>query len=140
MPNDITWHFIGHLQSNKVKKLVTSVPTLALFETLYTTKLAEKLNKELAKMGRATPLSVLVQVNTSGEASKNGVTQAEVPAIVAFIRTDCPQLHFNGLMAMGALNDVEGFQIMSGLRDSLVTEELNAEDFILSMGTSGDYE
>ena len=43
-------------------------------------------------------------------------------------------------MAMGALNDVEGFQIMSGLRDSLVTEELNAEDFILSMGTSGDYE
>ena len=70
--------------------MVTSVPTLALFETLDTTKLAEKLNKELAKMGRATPLSVLVQVNTSGEASKNGVTQAEVPAIVAFIRTDCP--------------------------------------------------
>ena len=50
------------------------MPNLALFETLDTTKLAEKLNKELAKMGRATPLSVLVQVNTSGEDTKNGVS------------------------------------------------------------------
>ena len=43
-------------------------------------------------------------------------------------------------MAMGALNDVEGFQLMARLRDSSVNEELSAQDFILSMGTSGDYE
>ena len=43
-------------------------------------------------------------------------------------------------MAMGALNDVEGFQVMARLRDSSVNEELSAQDFILSMGTSGDYE
>ena len=43
-------------------------------------------------------------------------------------------------MAMGALNDIDGFQVMAGLRDNLVTEELSADDFILSMGTSGDYE
>ena len=59
---------------------------------------------------------------------------------MSFIRTDCPQLRFNGLMAMGALNDIDGFQVMAGLRDNLVTEELSADDFILSMGTSGDYE
>ena len=60
MPNDINWHFIGHLQSNKVKKLVTSVPNLAMLETLDTAKLAEKLNKELGKAGRTNPLPVLV--------------------------------------------------------------------------------
>lgn len=43
-------------------------------------------------------------------------------------------------MAMGALNDVDGFRTMAGLRDSLVTDELSAEQFVLSMGTSGDYE
>ena len=111
-----------------------------MLETVDTAKLAEKLNKELVKLGRENPLSVLVQVNTSGEASKNGVTKEEVPEIVSFIRTTCPLLRFKGLMAMGALNDTEGFQIMAGLRDSLVTEELTASDFVLSMGTSGDYE
>ena len=43
-------------------------------------------------------------------------------------------------MAMGALNDIEGFRTMASLRDSLITDELSAEQFVLSMGTSGDYE
>ena len=140
LPNDISWHFIGHLQSNKIKKLLTSVPNLAMIETVDTVKLAGKLNKEMSKLGRTDPLPVLVQVNTSGEASKNGVSQEEVPQLVSYIRTDCPLLRFNGFMAMGALNDVEGFQLMARLRDSSVNEELSAQDFILSMGTSGDYE
>ena len=58
---------------------MTSVPNLAMLETLDTAKLAEKINKELGKTGRTDPLPVLVQVNTSGEASKNGVSQEEVP-------------------------------------------------------------
>ena len=111
-----------------------------MIETVDTAKLAGKLNKEMSKLGRTDPLPVLVQVNTSGEASKNGVSQEEVPQLVSYIRTDCPLLRFNGFMAMGALNDVEGFQLMARLRDSSVNEELSAQDFILSMGTSGDYE
>lgn len=43
-------------------------------------------------------------------------------------------------MAMGALNDIEGFKAMASLRDSLINEELKREDFILSMGTSADFE
>ena len=88
LPPDIQWHFIGHLQSNKAKKLV-SVPNLVLFETLDTQKLATKLNKELGKIQRADPLPVLVQVNTSGEDTKSGVTAGDVPSLVDFIRTDC---------------------------------------------------
>ena len=140
LPNDISWHFIGHLQTNKVKKLVTSVPNLALFETVGPVKLATKLNKEWSNCERPNPLHVLVQVNTSEEASKGGVSQTEVPELVNFIRTDCPVLKFSGLMAMGAVGDLEGFQVMKALRDTLVTDNLPAEQFILSMGTSGDFE
>ena len=43
-------------------------------------------------------------------------------------------------MAMGAIGDLEGFRQMATLRDSLVSEELPREQFVLSMGTSGDYE
>ena len=49
-------------------------------------------------------------------------------------------LRFNGLMAMGALNDIEGFRAMSTLKTSLITEDLTSDSFILSMGTSLDYE
>ena len=97
------------------------MPNLTLFETLDTVKLATKLNKELSLLSRPTPLSVLVQVNTSGEASKSGITKEEVPSLVSFIQEDCPLLRFAGLMAMGALNDVEGFRVMATLRDSLVS-------------------
>ena len=41
---------------------------------------------------------------------------------------------------MGAINDLDGFRTMAGLRDNLVSDELVLEDFVLSMGTSGDYE
>ena len=140
LPADIQWHFIGHLQSNKVKKLITSVPNLALFETLDTEKLATKLNKEVGKIQREGPLRVLIQVNTSGEDTKSGVAAGDVPSLVNFIRTDCHLLRFSGLMAMGAIGDLEGFQQMAALRDSLVSDELPREQFVLSMGTSGDFE
>lgn len=52
MPDDVVWHFIGHLQSNKAKALVAGVPHLAVLETLDTTKLANKLQVD-ARLGRA---------------------------------------------------------------------------------------
>lgn len=119
---------------------MTAVPNLALFETVDTQKLATKLNKELTKLNRENPLPVLVQVNTSGETTKSGVPTEEVSDLVTFIRTDCPLLRFKGLMAMGALNDIEGFQTMSNLRDALVAPDLDQNDFVLSMGTSQDFE
>lgn len=52
MPDDVVWHFIGHLQSNKAKALVAGVPNLAVLETLDTVKLANKLQ---VKMGAGLP-------------------------------------------------------------------------------------
>ena len=71
LPQDICWHFIGHIQSNKAKKLV-SVPNLRMIESLDSLKLAEKLNKELEKIERE-KLDVLVQVATGDEDTKHGI-------------------------------------------------------------------
>lgn len=119
---------------------MTSVPNLALFETVHSVKLATLLNKEWGKCERQSPLSVLVQVNTSDEATKGGVSKDQVPELVNYIRNDCPLLRFSGLMAMGAVGDIDGFVTMQTLRDALLNDELPAEKFVLSMGTSGDYE
>lgn len=51
LPSDIKWHFIGHLQSNKCKKLVTGVPSLYMVESVDSTKLANKLNTAVAAAG-----------------------------------------------------------------------------------------
>lgn len=68
LPQDIQWHFIGHLQSNKTKQ-IASVPNLFMVETVDREKIATALEKEIVKSGRKIPLNVMVQVNTSGEES-----------------------------------------------------------------------
>lgn len=67
---DIEWHLIGHLQSNKVNKLL-SIPNLRLVHTIDSEKLAAALDKAWSSKGSHNPLRVLVQVNTSGEESKS---------------------------------------------------------------------
>lgn len=63
MPGDVRWHFIGHLQSNKVKALLEGCPNLAMLETVDSVKLANKLNNAVAACGRQ-PLHVLIQVSS----------------------------------------------------------------------------
>jgi uncharacterized pyridoxal phosphate-containing UPF0001 family protein len=61
MPKDVQWHFVGHLQSNKVKFLLEGCPSLSMLETVDSVKLANKLNKVVEGMDRE-PLAVLIQV------------------------------------------------------------------------------
>ncbi|KAH0916530.1 hypothetical protein HID58_030976 [Brassica napus] len=70
LPEDIEWHFIGNLQSNKVKPLLTGVPNLVMVESVDDEKIANMLDRVVGNIGRK-PLKVLVQVNTSGEECKN---------------------------------------------------------------------
>ena len=69
LPQDIQWHFIGHLQSNKAKTLLSQVPNLYMIETVDTPKLANLLHKQLN--GASTKLKIMIQVNTSGEEQKH---------------------------------------------------------------------
>merc|ERR1712232_1096766 len=83
LPDDIEWHFLGHLQSNKVKQLLT-VKNLSVVETVDSLKLAKKLNT--ASEQRTKPLVVYVQVNTSKENSKSGVEPLAVNDLVTAIK------------------------------------------------------
>lgn len=66
LPDDIEWHYIGHLQTNKVKSLLATVPHLSMVEGVDSQKLANHLDRAVSAIGRK-PLEVLLQVNTSGE-------------------------------------------------------------------------
>ena len=66
LPKDVQWHFIGHLQSNKVKKLV-AIPNLHIIESVDSYKLAHKINKECSAISKT--LRILIEVNISNEKS-----------------------------------------------------------------------
>ena len=102
LPRDVRWHFIGQLQSNKAKALVTGVPNLWAIESVDSVKLASKLDAASSAAGRVEPLRVFVQVNTTGEPQKGGVEDAaEAISLCRFIREECPRLRLMGLMTVG---------------------------------------
>mmetsp|Transcript_32646 Transcript_32646/g.55661 ORF Transcript_32646/g.55661 Transcript_32646/m.55661 type:complete len:305 (-) Transcript_32646:106-1020(-) len=149
MPDDVAWHFIGPLQSNKAAKLVTVVglDKLACIETISTIKLAAKLNRAVdswneESSGEAKKLGIYIQVNTSGEETKSGVTPgAEVCDLVKQISEECPSLSIDGLMTIGAPGDDSCFDTLAECRDE-VAKVLGREpqELDLSMGMSGDFE
>ena len=141
-PEDIKWHFIGHLQSNKAKALLEGVPNLSMLETVDTAKLADRLNRLCGELERT--LKVLVQVNTSGEESKHGVEPEEATKLAAHIVSNCPALKFAGFMTIGMpdyTSRPENFDCLKECRRK-AAEELNIDEaeIELSMGMSGDFE
>lgn len=133
-------HFIGHLQSNKVNQLL---PYVRCLQTLDSAALATRLQARLAVLDRE--LEVLIQVNVSGEASKSGVSPAQVRDLVAAV-AECPRLTLRGFMTIG-LNSPDraavrrGYAELAALRDRAVGEGWPgaAAAGELSMGMSGDY-
>lgn len=139
MPDDVMWHFIGHLQSNKAK-LLAAIPNLYCVETIDSQKLAQKLNSSRQTTGLP-PLKVFVQVNTSSEGTKSGVEPESCISLARFIIERCPNLAFSGLMTIGMPGETNDFRILSSLRDSLCAElSLDKSSVELSMGMSSDYE
>jgi PLP dependent protein len=134
---DLVWHFIGGLQTNKVKYLVAgdaAAPRAAWVHTVDRLALAEELSKRSARRGATT--RVLLEVNVAGEAAKSGCAPGEVPALADAVAA-LPALELRGLMC---IPPAEGdprphFQRLRALRDGL---DRALPD--LSMGMSGDYE
>jgi pyridoxal phosphate enzyme (YggS family) len=137
---EIRWHFIGHLQSNKAKFLV---PWIHLIHAVDARSTAEAVNRLAAKAGRR--VDVLVEVNTTGESSKYGVSPGETPA---FVRSLAPYeaIRIAGLMTIGPfLPDPEGSRPMFRALRTLAEEladggQGNVAMHHLSMGMTGDFE
>lgn len=162
---DIKFHFIGHLQSNKVSKLL-KVRNLHMVETVDSVKLADLINKAIERhsteegqnkepstcAGRpetcvvGAKLKVLIQVNTSGEDQKNGIQPDQVVGLAEHITKHCQWLDLAGLMTIGKLDGWgDGpnmdFKRLYELRN-VVAECLSIDPtkLELSMGMSGDFE
>eukprot|EP01133_Synstelium_polycarpum_P019016 gene19016-22762_t len=140
---DIKWHFIGSIQSNKIKTL-SAVQNLYMVETVEKTSAADKFASSWSNKDQQ--LNVYVQVNTSGEESKSGCEPSDVVSIVRHIISDekCKQsLKFAGLMTIGSPNvsaDQPDFKKLVECKES-VSKELGIplESIHLSMGMSGDF-
>ncbi|KAL3519434.1 hypothetical protein ACH5RR_017583 [Cinchona calisaya] len=143
LPDDIEWHFIGNLQSNKVKPLLTGVPNLAVVESVDDEKIANHLDRAVGNIGRK-PLKVFIQVNTSGEASKSGVEPAGCVELVKHVSLGCPNLDFCGLMTIGMADYTstpENFKTLANCRTEVCKAlGITEEQCDLSMGMSGDFE
>lgn len=136
-PSLSRWHMIGHLQSNKVRDAVSF---FSMIHSVDTVTLAQDINKWSERLGRRP--QVLIEVNTSGEASKYGVSPAEVEALAVMINS-MPRLELCGLMTMAPYcEDSERarpyFARLREIRDTL-NQRLGFGLPVLSMGMSGDF-
>lgn len=130
------WHFIGHLQSNKVPLMINRIVCL---HSLDSEKLAAAIQKH-----RNTPLDCFVEVNVSQETSKNGIRPEELQAFVETL-AKYDTIRVIGLMGMGPLSSDpdatrQAFRTLRELRDGIRDRHFpHAPATELSMGMSGDY-
>jgi pyridoxal phosphate enzyme (YggS family) len=138
LPSDIRWHFIGQLQTNKINKTLGKFVLIHSVESL---RLAQALSQRVVGV----PQDILLEVNTSGEASKSGV-EPEAALSTAEAIGQLPNLRLRGLMTVGPLTEDVGkvrdaFKKLKGLFEDIRGKRGTGQDFsILSMGMSGDFE
>ncbi|CAE7507612.1 unnamed protein product [Symbiodinium natans] len=144
LPSSTRWHFIGRLQSNKVKKLV-SLPNLVAIETVDSSSLAARIASAAEAAGRGEggidPLNLLIQVDTSGEQTKGGVQPHEASEIASHIAACGSSVRFAGLMTIGAPGDMGAFDRLRSVRGAVATAlGVPDQELGLSMGMSGDFQ
>ncbi|WP_085508104.1 YggS family pyridoxal phosphate-dependent enzyme [Thalassobacillus devorans] len=134
--DDATWHFIGSLQSRKVKEIIGEVDYI---HSLDRKSLAKEINKRAES-----PVSCYVQVNVSGEESKHGLALDEVEEFIEWLK-DYPNVNVVGLMTMAPHVDDEEmlrgtFRKLRAMRDRIRDKHYpHAPCKELSMGMSNDY-
>ncbi len=137
-PSNLSWHMIGHVQSNKANKVVGKFSYVHSVDSLH---LAQALQRQAEKMN--VQQGILLQVNVSGEASKEGMTPEETLLLARQI-AKLPALKIGGLMTVAPLvNDAEEvrpiFRTLRLLRDRLQQEIPDCSWQHLSMGMTDDY-
>lgn len=137
LPNDIEWHLIGHLQTNKVKYIAGFI---SMIESIDSEKLLKEVDKEALKNNRK--INVLLQVKIAKEETKFGLTVDETKDIFnKYLKGNYPNIEIKGLMGMASFVDDETqireeFSILKNLFDEF--SQLKPLE-TLSMGMSGDF-
>lgn len=141
LPADIRWHFIGHLQTNKVKPVVAAA---SLIESIDSERLLMAVDREAERQGKRT--DVLLQVHVAREETKFGFSPEELLDLIRRrVFENLKAVHICGLMAMASNTDDtervrDDFMRVAALRDEVVRIAPDLRGFdILSMGMSHDY-
>lgn len=140
LPDDISWHMIGHLQRNKIKYIIDKVD---LIHSVDSVRLAEAIEKEAAK--HDVTANILLEVNVAKEDTKFGLMVEDVEAVVEEI-SKFPHIRVKGLMTIAPFveNPEENREYFQRLRKLSVDIEAKKFDnvtmSILSMGMTNDYE
>jgi len=142
LPDDIEWHFIGHLQTNKVKQIAPFIHTIHAVDSL---RLMKEVNKEAANFNRK--VHILLQIHIAQEEDKFGFSFDEIEELGKAKEFDSfPNLIFSGLMGMATFTDDEKqirkeFKSLGSFFRKLKKDYFSASDDFkeLSMGMSDDY-
>jgi len=126
-------HFIGHLQTNKVKK---AVQLFDMIETVDSMKLAKEIDKQCAKIGKVMP--ILIEVNSGREEQKAGVYPEKVDQLIQQI-SELKNVKIKGLMTMGPFSDNPEVVRPYFVETKKVYDQIGNLE-ILSMGMSSSYE
>jgi PLP dependent protein len=138
LPKDIRWHFIGHLQSNKVKYIA---PFVHLIHGVDSYKLLKEIEKQGSKANRV--INALLQMHIAQEETKFGLDETELQQILNDVAaTPLPHVSLQGLMGMASFSEDEKqlkaeFQALKKAFDQC--KNLSFPFQTLSMGMSGDY-
>ena len=139
----VTWHLIGHLQTNKVKAVIDKV---AMIQSVDSMHLAREIEKRAANAGLV--MDVLIEINSAMEATKSGIAGSELFELARGIADECGHIRIRGIMCIPPLSeDPEEarpyFREAAGLFRQLQELGLPADRAVidtLSMGMSGDFE
>ena len=138
--NRVKWHLIGHLQTNKVNRALQFVDIIHSIDSL---RLAEEIQQQAQKVKKK--IDVLIQVNTSREASKFGIAPEETTDLVDKI-AKLSNLNIKGLMTIGTFTSNKDeirmcFRKLRNLRDSFTEQRFKGVYMDeLSMGMTNDFE
>jgi len=138
--SEITWHLVGHLQTNKIKKALSLFSVIQSVDSL---RLAQEIQRH-AEAAKQT-VRVFIEVNTSGESTKLGIEPKLAPELAKRV-VEFPNLRLGGLMTIGALTTQTEiirncFQRLRELRDEIRKSNVPRVDLLeLSMGMTDDFE
>jgi pyridoxal phosphate enzyme (YggS family) len=140
LPKDIEWHFIGHLQTNKVKYIA---PFVSLIHSVDSLKILIEINKQALKNNRV--IDCLFQFHIAEESTKFGLNITEAEELISYLN-DLNNIRITGVMGMATYtNDIEKIRrefkqlrtYFKTLKEKYFADDKNFKD--ISMGMSGDY-
>ena len=137
LPKDIEWHLIGHLQTNKVKKVLEEIPNIVI-ESVDRIDVVKKISQYADTKNKT---KIYLEINISGEDSKTGCPIKDIYNVLDEILKNKDKMELVGIMSLGTVGDKKEFEKMVELKNTICDKYgLDKDKFIASFGTSQDFE